>query len=397
MKFIHTADLHLGSPFLGLKEMPTPLWEKVKTATQQALEEMVSTAISKQVDFFLISGDVYDSDHPSIRAVDFFIRQCQRLASAKIPVYLIYGNHDHQEVVNATGLPANVYVFSNQIETKYLTLADQTKVAVTGFSYQKRWVEENMVKHYPHREPDVDWQIGLLHGAQQQQDQHYAPFRLAELATKNYDYWALGHIHHHQLIENNPLVVYPGSLQGQQPNEEGSHGYYLVESQGHRLVTRFIPVAPIEWYTVSIKVPKTDDLNEFEQELSQQVTAKLNSDKFCLVRLQLMGKLDPHLQQLVLSEDLLAHLQDQRNDLGQWWPYQLTVSDGKQLPALTDFDQKYWEQAAKEIFTSEQIIASAAGLTREKFIADELTKVDPAVIRQQVIDLITGREQQDED
>lgn len=397
MRFIHTADLHLGSPFLGLKEMPIPLWEKVKTATQQALEEMVSTAISKRVDFFIISGDVYDSDHPSIQAVDFFIRQCQRLVSAKIPVYLVYGNHDHQQVVNATGLPANVHVFNNQVETKYLTLTDQTKVALTGFSYQKRWVEEDIVKHYPHREANVDWQIGLLHGAQQQQDQHYAPFQLAELATKNYDYWALGHIHHHQLVEDNPLAVYPGSLQGQQPNEDGSHGFYLVESQGHQLVTQFVPVAPIEWHTLGIAAPKTGDLIEFEQEVSQQVTAKLSSDKFCLVHLHLTGKLDSHLQRLALSGDLLAHIQDQRRDLKQWWPYQLTISSGKKLPALTDFDQKYWDQAAQEIFTSEQIIASAAGLTREKFIADELTKVDPAVIRQQVIDLITGREQQDED
>lgn len=397
MKFIHTADLHLGSPFLGLKKMPAPLWEKVKTSTQQALEEMVSTAISEQVDFFIISGDVYDSDHPSIRAIDFFIRQCQRLASVQIPVYLIYGNHDHQQVTSTSSLPANVHVFNNQVETKYLTLADQTKVALTGFSYPKRWVEGDMVKHYPHREADVDWQIGLLHGAQQQQDQHYAPFQLAELATKNYNYWALGHIHHHQLVEDNPFAVYPGSLQGQQPNEEGGHGYYLVESQGHQLVTQFIPVAPIEWQTIRITAPQTANLVDFEQELGQQVTANLSSDKYYLVQLQLTGKLDSHLQQLVLSGDLLAHLQDQRHDVSQWWPYRLTMHRKKQLPALTDFDQEYWDQAAQEVFTPEQIIASAAGLTHEKFIADALTKVDPAVFHQQVIDLITGREQQDED
>ena len=98
MRFIHTADLHLDSPFLGLTSMPKPLWERVHSSTFTAFQKIVDDAIALKVDFVLISGDIYDRDQQSIAATDFFIKQCERLKQARIPVYLLYGNHDYQIV-----------------------------------------------------------------------------------------------------------------------------------------------------------------------------------------------------------------------------------------------------------------------------------------------------------
>ena len=74
MKFIHTADLHLDSPFRGLDEIPQKIWQRVHQSTFTAFERIVDAAINQQVDFILIVGDIYDSDHNSAEAEDFFIR-----------------------------------------------------------------------------------------------------------------------------------------------------------------------------------------------------------------------------------------------------------------------------------------------------------------------------------
>ena len=90
MKFIHTADLHLDSPFRGLTTMPQSLWERVHSSTFNAFQRIVDDAIAAQVDFVLITGDIYDRDQQSIAAVDFFAQQCERLAKIQIPVYILY-------------------------------------------------------------------------------------------------------------------------------------------------------------------------------------------------------------------------------------------------------------------------------------------------------------------
>lgn len=207
MKFIHTADLHLDSPFLGLTSMPKSLWERVHSSTFAAFQKIVDDAVDLKVDFILISGDIYDRDQQSIVATDFFIKQCERLNQAHIPVYLLYGNHDYQIVQDTGELPANVHVFGNRVTTTTLTLANHDSVAISGFSYDQRWIQEDQVQKYPPKRNET-WHIGMLHGAvRQSQDNHYAPFTIDELIAKNYDYWALGHIHKHQLLNENPPIV----------------------------------------------------------------------------------------------------------------------------------------------------------------------------------------------
>ncbi|MCM3411329.1 hypothetical protein [Metabacillus litoralis] len=45
IKFIHAADLHLDSPFIGLKHMPSNLFERVRESTFLAFSRMISLAI----------------------------------------------------------------------------------------------------------------------------------------------------------------------------------------------------------------------------------------------------------------------------------------------------------------------------------------------------------------
>src|SRR5699024_3233290 len=59
--FIHAADLHLDSPFKGLKKLPADIFNDIKQSTFSALDQLVHHAIVKQVDFVLLVGDLFDN------------------------------------------------------------------------------------------------------------------------------------------------------------------------------------------------------------------------------------------------------------------------------------------------------------------------------------------------
>ena len=88
VSFLHTADLHLG---LRLTRFPPEVAKKIREARFQALEKIRDLARTRQVDFVLVAGDLFD-DH----AVDSDLarRAFDMLESFAVPVLLISGNHD---------------------------------------------------------------------------------------------------------------------------------------------------------------------------------------------------------------------------------------------------------------------------------------------------------------
>ena len=93
MRFIHAADIHLDSPLRGLSAYPDAPAERLRTATRDAFQNLVTRAIDESVEFMVIAGDVYDGDWKDFNTGLFFVRQMGRLRQASIPDYLIYGNH----------------------------------------------------------------------------------------------------------------------------------------------------------------------------------------------------------------------------------------------------------------------------------------------------------------
>ncbi len=86
MKFIHTADWHLGRQFHNVSLIEDQ---------RHALEQMVALARDVEADAFVIAGDVYDRAVPNPEAVtllDGFLGELVR--GLEVPVIMIAGNHD---------------------------------------------------------------------------------------------------------------------------------------------------------------------------------------------------------------------------------------------------------------------------------------------------------------
>ncbi|MDN7247337.1 metallophosphoesterase family protein [Planococcus shenhongbingii] len=264
IRFFHTADLHLGSPFSGMRGLQKDQWKKLKDSTLDAFDRLIDYAVEEQPDFLLIAGDIYDGEDRSIRSQHRFQQGMQRLFDADIPVVLSHGNHDHLSGKwTRFELPENVHVFGESVSQFHLATRNGD-VVITGFSYGQRHVKEPMIDYYPPAEEKEAVYIGMLHGSMEGETSHavYAPFAKQQLLSKNYDYWALGHIHVRQELHMDPPIVYPGNLQGRHRNENGKKGFYDVRISGGTSQLSFIPSSVIQFDTINIDCSGLMHMNE---------------------------------------------------------------------------------------------------------------------------------------
>lgn len=260
MKFIHTADLHLDSPLRGLSSYADAPAERLRTATRDAFQNLVTQAIDEQVDFIVVAGDVYDGDWKDFNTGLFFVRQMGRLRHAGIPVYLLYGNHDaDSEMTRGLELPDNVHVFSSRKAETFRI--EHKKVALHGRSFKVAATTENLLPSYP--EPVAGWlNIGVLHTALEGNAEHakYAPCSVAELQAKGYQYWALGHVHEHWMLRGDVTITYSGNLQGRHIRELGARGALLVTAEdGEITEVDRLEVDVLRWHALEVDISTVGD------------------------------------------------------------------------------------------------------------------------------------------
>ena len=186
-RFLHAADIHLDSPLKGLAGQDGNAAERVRTATREALDQLVSLTIEEQVDFLIIAGDLYDGDWRDYKTGLFFAGQMGRLNASNVPVYLLHGNHDAEsQITRRLDLPDNVDVFGTR---KPETFALEHLVALHGQSFRQRDVTENLVPDYPAPVSGA-FNIGVLHTGLGGMGGHanHAPCSFDDLANKGYDF-----------------------------------------------------------------------------------------------------------------------------------------------------------------------------------------------------------------
>ncbi|MFJ7677255.1 exonuclease SbcCD subunit D [Peribacillus sp. NPDC097198] len=342
--FIHAADLHLDSPFSGLRDLPASILKDIRESPFKSFQRIVKNAICRHVDFMVISGDLFDGENRNLRTQVRFRSEMERLQQHGIPVFIVHGNHDHLSGSwIKVDFPENVHIFSDEMEVKRFEKMDGTTVHLYGFSYPRRHVTERMIESYVKSEA-ADYHIGLLHGNLEGNSDHgnYAPFSLNELTEKDFDYWALGHIHKRQVVSEYPLVIYPGNIQGRNRKELGVKGCVLVEMDGEEKRHSFIETSELIWESVLFKVSATagfDDLYKQCKEMNGQIRS---DDKGYLIDIQLDVE-DPFVFSRELLEDLTRLLQEEEEQEQSFvWVHKITLQPsslrkaGKRLTPFTN-------------------------------------------------------------
>lgn len=231
-RFIHCADLHLGSPFASWRKVRPEAARELALAPFAAFDRLAELAVESDALFMVLSGDVFDSSTPSLYAETRFRSTLEKLDRAGVRVFWAAGNHDWGAKIKE--LPANTVRFSAEhAECFAVTGKDGRVVAgVAGVSHSAADVRNDLV-------PEVDaalsgasgFRIGVLHAnvGGDPGYEPYAPAPLAELVSGHADYWALGHIHGRKVLHERPFAVYAGSPQGRSVHEPGARGAVLVE------------------------------------------------------------------------------------------------------------------------------------------------------------------------
>ncbi len=225
MKFLHTADLHLKKG------------EKQRT---EVLTWMIKKADELKADYFIIAGDLFDSDtdatilRPELSKI---------FESSHSKFLIIPGNHDVKSFSQDYDYGKNVL----QLVNKPYEVIECNEVRVCGVPYQDKKFSE-CIKELP---PEVDILIAhgtlydesFIYALLDDEETQYMPIFPANLENRA-SYVALGHLHSRCIDKQykKTRVVYPGSPIALDTKCDEERIFSLVAIDKKQLTVEFIGV-----------------------------------------------------------------------------------------------------------------------------------------------------------
>lgn len=300
MKFLHTADWHIGKKLHGIS-----LLEEQDEVFRQLLE----TAIKEKVDAIVIAGDLYDRSVPPAEAVKLLNKMLYKInVEQSFPILAVSGNHD-----SSTRLQTGGPWYQEKLFYLYTTLSDQVikgiKIDNSQFfllpyfepidarlyfkdetlkTHQdavKRVVEE-MKKNF---DPSLN-QVLVSHffvaGSLRTDSEVEATAggldSIAASLFKDFQYVALGHLHNPNAFKSSS-IQYSGSLLKYSVSEANQiKGFRLVElTDNGEVSNRFCSVEPLKNLTIIEESFPTITNHEYYQDIDNNdyIYVKLTDTK----------------------------------------------------------------------------------------------------------------------
>jgi DNA repair exonuclease SbcCD nuclease subunit len=398
--FLHCADLHLGAPFQGLADLPDDLAARLRAAPARALDRIVDTAVERRVAAVLMAGDVFDSADRNLLAQIRLRDGLRKLDAAGIRTLIAAGNHDPLgSAVASIEFPDSVHFFDTRVGAVPLERDGTTLAHVYGVSHGSATVTDNLARQFPDA-PEGPFSIGLLHTNVGARPGHeaYAPCTLADLESRAFDYWALGHVHKRETLHDSaPVVHYPGNAQGLHMREIGPRGATVVEVAANGTV-KLSPVwtDSVRWHrkrTSIEELASLDDLMDAFAEISARTAAEA-PDRLHIVLWSVAGPGPLHdtLRRPEVVSDLVQGLRDEHAPeplAGAVWLQRLDVDTRPQR----DIDElrKQQDLLGDLLRLAEQARRHPPG-ARSREVGDELDLEPPdpvtAAIEEQLASLL---------
>lgn len=270
MRFIHCADFHIDSPLSNLRTE-----EESGLTTESLLAEfgqMVSYAHAHDISSILISGDLFDSDHVS-RTAALSIRQII-LNNPDLIFYYLRGNHDKSCVFHVGTAPDNLLTF----EESWTYYEPVPGITICGIETGGAKTDAASSLELG---PD-DFNLVMLHGN---------PDDFGNLAHRNIDYLAMGHIHKpsSRKIDTRCHMVYPGCPMGRGWDETGDKGVCIV-NVGAETSVRAVSLQTVRFHDLTVEVD-----GGAEATLREVLPAASGNDFY---RITLTGSAEINVQQL---------------------------------------------------------------------------------------------------
>ena len=295
LRILHSADLHLDSPFEGLSAGKAAIR---RGEQRELLSALATLARREQADIVLLAGDLLDSDNTYYETGEELIR-C--LGQIPAPVFIAPGNHDYYSPKSPYArlkLPENVHVFTrNAIEAVALP---ELGAKVYGAAFTEKRSGALLTGFRAEKQAGV-WNLLCIHGEVGGRDSVYNPISTQDLADSGLDYVALGHIHKASGLQKagDTWYAWPGCPEGRGFDETGEKTVSLIElsEEGCRMET--FPIASRRYQVLRVDVTGSDPLLAIHTQLPDETVSDI-------YRIILTGEIDqsPDLNRLydALSE-----------------------------------------------------------------------------------------------
>lgn len=294
---LHLSDIHMGSGFSHGRVNPeTGLNTRLEDFVQ-TLSRCIDRALEEPVDLVLFGGDAFPDATPPPYVHQAFASQFRRLADANIPTVLLVGNHDQHSqgqggaslcIYRTLGVPG--FVVGDCLETHHIQTRGGLVQVIT-----LPWLTRSTLLTRPDAEGlsmgDVNQLLSdrlrvALEGEIRQLDAEFPTVLLAHamidtamvgaerflavgkgftlpmslLSRPCFDYVALGHVHRHQVLCENPPIVYPGSIERVDFSEEKeAKGYVMVKLQRQATQFEFCPLPVRPFRTIELDLTDVDE------------------------------------------------------------------------------------------------------------------------------------------
>src|SRR5271167_1437646 len=89
--FVHSADLHLDTPFKGIGGTAPYVAKRLRDASLAAFDRLVELCLQRRAAFLVVAGDIYDGPERGLRAQLRFRDGLARLSDAGISSFVVHG------------------------------------------------------------------------------------------------------------------------------------------------------------------------------------------------------------------------------------------------------------------------------------------------------------------
>ena len=345
MRIVHFADVHIGVENYGRPDPDTGLSTRLVDFLA-SLDEVVDYAIDQRADLTLFCGDAYKSRDPTQTHQREFAKRVARLSSAGVPVFLLLGNHDMPHVATrATALEIfrtldvpNVYngdragTYVVQTRDGPLQIVALPWIRRSGFLARDEMrgltphqvneaIQRSLADTIRARVSELDESIPAVFAGHVSVSEAEAGSEQSmmlgtdhvllksDLSLPQLDYVALGHVHRHQVLGRDPLIVYSGSLQRVDFGEENDDkGFCVIELDpwrpaGHRMTDfQFHHVDARRFLTVEVNVRRGDP--DPTATVVQAIRSRHVEDAIVRVAIRLQAEQDAYLRQEEIRQAL---------------------------------------------------------------------------------------------
>jgi len=296
-KFAHLSDCHIGAN-------KDPVLERLELA---AFSKALDICMREQVDFILISGDLFHANIPDLDITNQAVKKMKEVKDNGITIYVIYGSHDYSpnkasiiDILDSAGIIKKIVkgeVINGKLRLDFFK-DPKTGAKLTGISGRKIGIEK---EYYEILDRDIlekedGFKIFAFHNAILE----LKPEFLAEMEAiplsflpKGFNYYAGGHIHQHleASFTDYEKIAFPGTLfAGYSRDFEQSargikRGFFIVHFENKVKSIKFyeIPVCNYEYFEYDVT---NKNSIQAKKELFEKLSEVNVKDKLVVVKVK---------------------------------------------------------------------------------------------------------------